>query len=144
MTSRDALSRQAWSTLARVFFGDEMQDRFHGATAAAGLPHPGALKALLTLDPGDPRSMRSLADVMRCDASYITALVDALENLGYVERRTSPSDRRVKLVALTAKGERAQVEAHEILHQPPRALDRLTDAEVRTLAKLAAKLAPAS
>jgi DNA-binding MarR family transcriptional regulator len=144
MTSRDELSRRAWSALAQVFFGDEMHDRFHSATAAAGLPHPGALKALLTLDVEDSRSMRSLAQVMRCDASYVTALVDALENLGYVERQASQTDRRVKLVALTAKGQRAQDEAREVLSQPPKALGDLTDAEVRTLAKIAAKLASGS
>ena len=140
MTSRAELSRQAWSALAGVFFGDEMHDRFHRATAAAGLPHPGALKALLTLDDENPPSMGYLAEVMRCDASYITALVDALEDLGYVERRPSPTDRRVKLVALTARGERARAEAHQVMTDPPKVLERLSDAEVRTLARLAAKL----
>ena len=31
-------------------------------------------------------------------------LVDELEDLGYVERRPDPTDRRAKLIVLTAKG----------------------------------------
>lgn len=37
-------------------------------------------------------------------------LVDELEDLGYVERRQDPADRRAKLITLTAQG-RAAVEA---------------------------------
>ena len=33
-------------------------------------------------------------------------LVDALEQRGYLERRVDPSDRRARLVMLTAKGRR--------------------------------------
>jgi DNA-binding MarR family transcriptional regulator len=137
---RAELGRQAWSSAAQLFFGDEMHDRFHTATSEAGLPHPGALKALMGLDPQLPRSMRAMAEDMGCDASYVTALVDALEERGYVERRISPHDRRVKLVHVTRAGQAAQARAEAVLHEPPKVLDRLTLAETKTFARLMAKL----
>jgi DNA-binding MarR family transcriptional regulator len=135
-----ALTRAAWGSVTELFFGQEMHDRFHRAAEQAGVPHPGALKALMGLDADLPRSMRSLADEMRCDASYITNLVDSLEERGYVERRTSPVDRRVKLVHLTEGGRQAQDAARAVITTPPTALDRLTLAEARTLARLLAKV----
>jgi DNA-binding MarR family transcriptional regulator len=137
---RDEVARRAWTSLSAVFFGDELHDRFHDAAQAARLPHPGALKALMGLDPDQPRSMRAMAEDLRCDASYVTALVDALEALGYVERRQSPADRRVKLVHLTAAGLAARDTAHAVMSTPPTVLDRLTDADVRALARIVAKL----
>jgi DNA-binding MarR family transcriptional regulator len=137
---RDELSREAWAAISAVFFGDEMHTRFHDAATAAGVPHPGALKAILNLDAEQPRSMRTMAEELRCDASYVTALVDALEELGYVERRMSPIDRRVKLVHLTTAGEEAKQRAQGAMSEPPKVLDRLTDAEIKTLARLASKL----
>jgi DNA-binding MarR family transcriptional regulator len=137
---RAVIAREAWAAAAQLFFGDEMHDRFHEATAEAGMPHPGALKALLGLDPANPRSMRAMAEDMRCDASYVTGLVDSLEEKGYVERRVSPTDRRVKLVHVTRAGQAAQARAEAVLHEPPKVLDRLTLAETKAFAKLFAKL----
>jgi DNA-binding MarR family transcriptional regulator len=51
-----------------------------------------------------PAPMVQLSTHMVCDASYITGIVDRLEQQGIVERREDPSDRRVKLIALTPKG----------------------------------------
>jgi DNA-binding MarR family transcriptional regulator len=134
-------ARAAWRCMTEIFFGEEVHNRFHDATAAIGLPHPGSLKALLLLEPGEPPPMRALAQNMHCDASYMTGLVDVLEDLGYVERRPSPTDRRVKLVQLTDKGEAAKAQALEVISTPPAAIERLSAAEARTLAKLLAKLA---
>ncbi len=53
---------------------------------------------------GDARPMKSLSGLWRCDASYVTSLVDALEVRGIVERRAHPTDRRGKTVVLTAEG----------------------------------------
>jgi DNA-binding MarR family transcriptional regulator len=49
--------------------------------------------------------MRSLAESLHCDASYMTDLVDKLEQRGMIERRSSAEDRRVKLIALTGWGQ---------------------------------------
>lgn len=139
MRSKDASTREAWRCVTRLFLSDEAHDRFHEACAEIGLPHPGSLRALLSIS-SDPPSMRDLADAMHCDASYITCLVDALEGLGYVERRVMPTDRRVKQVQLTAEGDAARRRALEVLLAPPDSLEQLTATEARTLAELLAKV----
>lgn len=139
--NRHAVGRQAWTTLAGVFFGEAGAKRFHLACDAAGLTTPGALKALLSLDLESPVAMRSLAEMLRCDASYITGLVDELETAGYVQRVASQQDRRIKLLQVTASGQTARGKAEHIIHEPPKVMDRLTDAELATFASLVAKLA---
>lgn len=52
-----------------------------------------------------PTPMRRLAEQMNCEASNLTGLVDRLENRGLVERLPDPSDRRVRVLALTPQGE---------------------------------------
>jgi DNA-binding MarR family transcriptional regulator len=144
MASKDVEAREAWRFITDVFLSGEMQESFHAACAEVDLPHPGALKALILLDSDDPPSMRVMAEGLHCDASYITGLVDALEALHYVERRTSPTDRRVKLVHLTATGRRARDRALEVIQRPPKGLESLTAAETRTLAALMRKVVEAS
>jgi DNA-binding MarR family transcriptional regulator len=80
---------------------------------------PGHLKLLLQIEEGDGRPMGSLANAFQCDASTMTWLVDRLEDRGFVERRMLPSDRRVKAVALTARGVEMKDRLLERLYQPP-------------------------
>jgi DNA-binding MarR family transcriptional regulator len=138
--NRNALGREAWATIAGVFFGEDGNRRFAIASDTVGLPSPGALKALLILDPESPLAMRALAERLRCDASYVTGLVDELESAGYVHRLASKEDRRLKLLQVSPSGQRARVQAEHILYEPPTAMDRLTDAEMVTFARLVAKL----
>jgi len=125
----------------KLFMSPEVHDRMHAACDRAGLPHPGALKALTWLRADEPPSMRAMAGALHCDASYVTVLVDDLEELGYVERHISPNDRRVKLVHLTPAGAAAQRRAIELMHTPPKGFELLTATEVRTLCRLLAKAA---
>lgn len=131
--------RSAWTCITRAFLSNELHDRFHEACAAIGLPHPGALKLLLLLSPDEPPPMRDIATLLNCDASWVTSLVDSLEEPGYVERKTSPTDRRIKLVQLTGEGERAREKARAVMSEPPAAFDRLTAQEAATLARLLEK-----
>ena len=89
-----------------------------------------------------PMRMRDMAERMTCDASYITAVVDRLEATGLAERRPSPTDRRVKEIALTASGEQVAGEVRRTMSAPPARIDRLGPAERRTLATLLAKVVP--
>ena len=141
MAAKDAEAREAWRLVTELFLSSEMRDRFHDACAAVGLPHPGSLKALIQLDESDPPSMRQMAEALRCDASYITGLVDALEELGYVERRGSTTDRRVKTVHLTDAGRQAKEDALVVVTEPPKGLDVLSASEIRTLKRLVGKVA---
>jgi DNA-binding MarR family transcriptional regulator len=87
-----------------------------------------------------PMRMRDMAERMTCDASYITAVVDRLEATGLAERRPSPTDRRVKEIALTARGEQVAAEVRRTMSEPPARIDRLAPAERRALATLLAKV----
>ena len=103
-SEREAAAGEAWHALYQLVFEREGQQRFHEACDAIGLA-PGGLKALLQLSPDQPTPMRDLAEFFRCDPSYVTSLVDGLEAAGLAERRSHPTDRRVKMVALSRSGE---------------------------------------
>ena len=49
-------------------------------------------------------SMKALAQLINKDKSTVTALVNKLMQLGYVEKKNNPQDNRVTLVSLTEKG----------------------------------------
>ncbi len=114
-----------------------LDQRWQWADVAAKLKiSQAALRALLAIDPDEPRPMRDLAQAMNCDASYVTAVVDDLERAGYANRRTAPADRRVKTVVLTAAGRRALRTVQDELLAPPPQLERLPAAERDALARL--------
>src|SRR6478736_10152558 len=91
----------AWRLLTAVVM--ERKQEFPALAASFGL-NPGAMHALLQLDPDVPQSMSSLAGAWKCDASNVTWLVARLEEHGLAERRAHPGDRRIRAVALTRKG----------------------------------------
>ncbi|MBB3674784.1 DNA-binding MarR family transcriptional regulator [Modestobacter versicolor] len=53
-------------------------------------------------------SQRELGTVLGLDPSQVVLLVDELVAAGLVERRTSPSDRRTRLVVATPEGRRVR------------------------------------
>src|SRR5882757_5105664 len=50
--------------------------------------------ALRSLDPDRPSPMSVLADMLICDASNVTAIVDKLESRGLIVRQGAENDRR--------------------------------------------------
>jgi MarR family transcriptional regulator, transcriptional regulator for hemolysin len=50
------------------------------------------------------RSQREIAHLARIDKTTMVATVDQLELAGYVERHPSPTDRRARIIAVTAEG----------------------------------------
>jgi DNA-binding MarR family transcriptional regulator len=92
------------------------------------------------LEPDRPLPMGRLAKVLACDASNVTGLVDRLESRGLVRRRPSAEDRRVKVLILTPTGARLRLLLVERMTAPPAALERLSVAEQRALARLLARL----
>lgn len=132
-------AREAWRLIAEMLFTEENHARFQNACAAANLTPP-LLKALLSLDPDAGEPMRVLAKGWGCDASWVTGIVDGLEERGYVERRVLPSDRRVKVVHLTPAGEQAKARALERLHDPPESITALDPADQEALRDLLRKV----
>jgi len=125
-----------------LFFDGEAHDRMHRICTDMGM-NPGQIRTLMRLSPDGSTAMRDLGDHFGCDASYVTALVDSLEDRGLARREPHPTDRRVKQVALTPHGQKLRAHALEILHEPPAALLELTAAEQRALRDLLQKAAAA-
>lgn len=103
---------------------------------------PGHLKVLSMLDPADAQPMGVLADRMQIDASQMTWLVDRLEERGYAERRPSPTDRRVKTIALTPSGAELRTRLRWEIFQPPEDLVALDAASLEALREQLEKLPP--
>jgi MarR family transcriptional regulator, organic hydroperoxide resistance regulator len=81
----------------------------------------------------EPTPMGKLAEILCLDQSTITWVVDRLEERGLVERRNHPSDRRVRLVALTDEGLRIRDELRAELAVPPASIAALPAADQRKL-----------
>ena len=127
-------ARDAWELVMELFATD--RHRMLDIQAEYGLKPP-QFFALNALD--EPAPMSSIASLLRCDRSAVTWITDRLEERGYVERRSDERDRRVKLLVLTDEGRRVREEIRSRLAIPPAALERLTQAEQRTLRDLLAK-----
>ena len=90
-----------------VWLWVQMQARLQAHFAALAAEHGlSAIQAkiLIKLDRGEAETMRALADQLQYDPSNLTTVIDRLEELGVVERRPHPRDRRVKNIVLTGKG----------------------------------------
>jgi DNA-binding MarR family transcriptional regulator len=139
-TSETDLANDTWRRLTELFLSRKHQ--VMEISAAHGL-NPGAMNALLFLQPGEPCSMRTLADAWKCDASNVTWLVDRLEEHGLAERRPHPTDRRVRSVALTRKGIKTRAQIESKLFEAPASMRDLSAQDLETLDRILRKLAPA-
>ncbi len=128
-----------------LFTEGEAHDRVHRICAELQLSPP-LLKAcihLVPLDEGRGFRMSDLAESWGCDASYVTALVDGLQERGLAERRPHPTDRRVKTIVLTPEGRAMRDRAMALMAEPPSAFAALSAAERRQLRDLLRKLVAA-
>ena len=136
-TDKDALAAEIWHRLFSFFVGTSKQ---RGNVLAELNLTPNDARALSTLALEEGRTMRSLAKEWGCDASNATWIVDRLEKRGLAERRSLPSDRRVKLVVLTAAGEAMRNDLVARMNQPPDQLLELQESDLRALAEAVTKL----
>jgi DNA-binding MarR family transcriptional regulator len=83
-----------------------------------------------------PMSMGELAANLGIDAPYATLVVDELERQGLVVRQPHPTDRRIKLVAATARGSSLARQAEEIMGRPPAGLTRLPASQMEEVARI--------
>jgi DNA-binding MarR family transcriptional regulator len=105
---------------------------------------PGMLKMSMQLSIDEPLPMRELARRFHCDASYVTSIVDGLEQAGVAERRPHPSDRRIKTVVLTERGAEVLGRVNTVLDRVPAAFDVLSLEEQVQLRDLLMRVAEAA
>ena len=91
----------------------------------------------------EPVAMGQLAETMAFDASYVTAIADGLEEHGLLERRVSPTDRRVKQLVLTDKGRALRRDAMMRMAEIHPLYVYLNDSERRAFADLLGKVVAA-
>jgi DNA-binding MarR family transcriptional regulator len=133
--------REAWGSIAAVMYS-RMRNRMEEAARAVGVA-PGALRALLLLDPEQGIAMGELAERWGCDASYMTSLADELERASLVRREPKPTDRRAKLLVPTPAGLEARDRARSVFMEPIPELEALDAEEQILLRDLFGKLAAA-
>jgi len=138
-----SVARQAWACFFNLMTSEANRRRMSAICDHFGIT-PGQLRSLVTMGPGPARPMKDLAAEWHCDASYVTVMVDDLEERGWVARQAHPDDRRSRVVVLTAAGEAARQELLERLGEPPLFFTALTDDEQRTLRDLLGKLLAAA
>ena len=121
---------EAWALMQRLFAPQRKRFMALAAEYELSPPQLGALKAL---HPDHPVAMSELAEILGCDNSNVTGIIDRLEYRGLVERRPAEHDRRVKLLALTEDGCELRDSIGDRLHAPPDELAALSAADQRAL-----------
>ena len=127
---------EAWALLSPLFLS--RRDQFFASLAELGLTPAHGL-GLMSLS-GGPVRMRDLAESMKCDASYITLVVDRLQHLGLASRQESTSDRRVREVVLTARGRKVVHRLQAKFAAPPDELRVLSATDRAVLVRILHKL----
>ncbi|HUC04911.1 MAG TPA: MarR family winged helix-turn-helix transcriptional regulator [Acidimicrobiales bacterium] len=133
------LAEDVFGRLRRILFEGEYRERMAALGTSTQLS-PGVIKVLTRLAEGDGVSMGEMARGLGCDPSYVTALVDDLTTHGLATRESSPTDRRVKTVCLTAKGRTMAEDIASVLSVPPASFGALSRAELLVLRDLLEKL----
>jgi DNA-binding MarR family transcriptional regulator len=133
------VAEDAFERLRRVAFEGEHFERMAALGVRMKLS-PGVMKTLMRLSKADGVSMGDMARSIGCDPSYITALVDDLDERGLAHREPAPYDRRVKIIVLTKAGRALAKRIEAILSVPPAAFAALTHAELRQLRDLLDKV----
>ena len=126
---------EAWDAFQELFM--RMRPRMLEIQAEYDLKPPPVAMALKAID--EPVPMGRIASMLCVDGSTSTWIVDRLEEKGLVVRQADPSDRRVRLVALTDEGRRIRDEIREKLSVPPPGIAALPAADQRKLRDLLRK-----
>jgi DNA-binding MarR family transcriptional regulator len=133
MNPADQDACRAWQLLMKFFFAQRA--RLPCSRGEFDLS-PIQCHVLHLIEPGRPLPMSRLADTLSCDASNVTGLVDRLESRGLVRRRSSPQDRRVKVLQLTPTGARLRTQLLRQMTGGSLPLSRLSLDQRRTLVKI--------
>ena len=120
---------EAWGLLVPLVYPPRFIEIAHklGVT-------PSLLGALRFLE--QPQTMGRMAELLRCDPSNVTGIVDALEERKLAARKPSAEDRRVKQVELTAAGRKLRARAVEEMLKPPAWIKGLSASDQRALREI--------
>jgi len=138
----DADEQQVWRTYLEM--SRELLDQLdRDLQADAGIPH-GYYEILVMLSEAPDRTLRmtELAERTMSSRSRLSHAVDRLEELGWVDRRKCPGDRRGTFAVLTDTGFRTlEAAAPGHVESVRRYLfDQLTPSQVRELGQIAAQV----
>ena len=90
---------------------------------------PGNLQLMLILVEG-PSNLSELAELHNVSLPTMSRTVSRLEKIGWVERRSDPTDRRVTLIVLTDNGQQRLLEMSELAQETlTRALESTSSAD---------------
>lgn len=122
----EGLAAEAWGLLIPLVYPPRFIEIAHkmGVT-------PSILGALRLLE--QPQTMGRMAELLHCDPSNVTGIVDALEERNLAERKPSAGDRRVKVVELTVRGKKLRARSIEEMSRPPAWIESLSAADQRKL-----------
>jgi DNA-binding MarR family transcriptional regulator len=129
LTESKAPAAEAWALLGELFFA-HARPRMMAAAQEFELSPPQTMVLRLL---AEPRPMGALAQLMHCDNSNMTGIVDRLEERGLVERTQAEGDRRVRLIALTERGREIRDELNRRMAEPPAPLTALSVVDQRAL-----------
>jgi MarR family 2-MHQ and catechol resistance regulon transcriptional repressor len=111
MTKRNAVTApRLWLVIAKSYRALSLLAEQSIANTGLCLTDFVALEALLHKG---PLTISEIQDKVRLASGSMTAAVDRLEKLGLVVRKSSPSDRRARVIELTAQGKRLAASCFE-------------------------------
>lgn len=125
-------AREAAALLVELLLAQKRRFQLNAREQALS---PQQAATLWNLEPGGTLTMNALAEILMCDASNVTGIVDKLEARGLV-RRSQGEDRRVKVLSLTADGESLREALRGRLLEPPEWLLGLSREDQRTLLEI--------
>jgi DNA-binding MarR family transcriptional regulator len=127
---------ELFGTIATAFY-----DEYDEAAGAQDLTRMQAFVLANLMD--GPKPMRRLAEILKCEPSNITGLVDRMEARGLVTREVDGDDRRVKNITATDLGRESYAAVWSGLKFAAAPLRALSDDERTTLRDLLRRVASA-
>jgi DNA-binding MarR family transcriptional regulator len=124
---------RVWGGLVNCVVGT-LGDWKRRVAEATGLPF-GKVRVLRRLADG-PRTMKEIADAASIDAPAATVAVNDLEKRGFVVRTPHPTNGRMKLVSLTAKGREIVAKEAAVVEHAPAAIAQLSAEDLRVLSRI--------
>ncbi|MBL8877459.1 MAG: MarR family transcriptional regulator [Phycisphaerae bacterium] len=119
---------------------ERLRTHFESVAASHDLT---AVQAKVLMFLGEAEPMRCVAELLSCDPSNITGVVDRLQDRGLLMRSEDPTDRRVKILHVTPAGIRLREAIGTELFRDVPGMGALSRSQVSDLRNLLATLCAA-